>query len=157
MSISALRANDTEEKKALHHTDIDMSPKSVGIVFIAILIGLFITFYTFVSAGLPAMVSIIYIVVGILVAVLMGFFVANSLRLYGGLDRHIGQPDFRIGILGIIVSSLVVLAIGSSLVCLLIRREQNLPPRWRYSLPVSSSASLLFPMIICRISKQGIS
>lgn len=26
MSINALRANDTEEKKALHHTDIDMSP-----------------------------------------------------------------------------------------------------------------------------------
>ena len=38
MSINALRANDTEEKKMLHHTDIDMSPKSVGLVFLAILV-----------------------------------------------------------------------------------------------------------------------
>lgn len=115
MSISALRANDTEEKKALHHTDIDMSPKSVGIVFIAILIGLFITFYTFVSAaGLPAMVSIIYIVVGILVAVLMGFFVAAACGYMAGLIGTSASPISGIGILGIIVSSLVVLAIGSS-------------------------------------------
>ena len=82
MSINALRANDTEEKKMLHHTDIDMSPKSVGLVFLAILIGLFITFYTFVSnAGLSMSVTLMFIVVGIL---------------------------------GIIVSSLVVLGIGSS-------------------------------------------
>lgn len=115
MSISALRANDTEEKKALHHTDIDMSPKSVGIVFIAILIGLFITFYTFVSAAeLPAMVSIIYIVVGILVAVLMGFFVAAACGYMAGLIGTSASPISGIGILGIIVSSLVVLAIGSS-------------------------------------------
>ena len=32
MSINAIRANDTAEKQALHHTDIDMSPKAVGLV-----------------------------------------------------------------------------------------------------------------------------
>ncbi|WP_270446306.1 OPT/YSL family transporter, partial [Anaeroglobus sp. AF13-6AC] len=31
MSINAIRANDTAEKQALHHTDIDMSPKAVGL------------------------------------------------------------------------------------------------------------------------------
>ena len=116
MSINALRANDTEEKKILHHTDIDMSPKSVGLVFLAILIGLFITFYTFVSnAGLSSMsVTLMFIVVGILVATLMGFFVAAACGYMAGLIGTSASPISGIGILGIIVSSLVVLGIGSS-------------------------------------------
>ena len=115
MSINALRANDTEEKKMLHHTDIDMSPKSVGLVFLAILIGLFITFYTFVSnAGLSMSVTLMFIVVGILVAILMGFFVAAACGYMAGLIGTSASPISGIGILGIIVSSLVVLGIGSS-------------------------------------------
>ena len=115
MSLQAIRANDTEEKKALHHTDIDMSPKSVGLVFLAILIGLFITFYSFVSAaGLPLSVSLTYIIVGILVAVLMGFFVAAACGYMAGLIGTSASPISGIGILGIIVSSLVVLAISSA-------------------------------------------
>lgn len=115
MSINAIRANDTEEKQILHHTDIDMSPKSVGIVFLVILAGLFVTFYSFVSAaGLPTTVTIIYIVVGILVAMLMGFFVAAACGYMAGLIGTSASPISGIGILGIIVSSLVVLGIGSS-------------------------------------------
>ena len=115
MSINALRANDTEEKKALHHTDIDMSPKSVSLVFLAILIGLFITFYAFVSnAGLSLSVTIMFIVVGILVAILMGFFVAAACGYMAGLIGTSASPISGIGILGIIISSLVVLGIGSS-------------------------------------------
>ena len=115
MSINALRANDTEEKKMLHHTDIDMSPKSVGLVFLAILIGLFITFYTFVSnADLSMSVTLMFIVVGILVAILMGFFVAAACGYMAGLIGTSASPISGIGILGIIVSSLVVLGIGSS-------------------------------------------
>ncbi|MFP8920225.1 OPT family oligopeptide transporter [Megasphaera indica] len=108
MSINALRANDTEEKKMLHHTDIDMSPKSVGLVFLAILIGLFITFYTFVSnAGLSMSVTLMFIVVGILVAILMGFFVAAACGYMAGLIGTSASPISGIGIL-------VVLGIGSS-------------------------------------------
>ena len=115
MSIQAIRSNDTAEKQQLHHTDIDMSPKSVGIVFLVILAGLFATFYSFVSpAGLPATVTIIYIVVGILVAILMGFFVAAACGYMAGLIGTSASPISGIGILGIIVSSLVVLGIGSS-------------------------------------------
>lgn len=114
MSINALRANDTEEKKMLHHTDIDMSPKSVGLVFLAILIGLFITFYTFVSnAGLSMSVTLMFIVVGILVAILMGFFVAAACGYMAGLIGTSASPISGIGILGIIVSSLVALILGS--------------------------------------------
>ena len=95
MSINALRANDTEEKKALHHTDIDMSPKSVSLVFLAILIGLFITFYAFVSnAGLSLSVTIMFIVV----ASLSPSSWASSSPLPAATwqpHRHVGQPDFR--------------------------------------------------------------
>lgn len=115
MSIDAFRANDTDEKKLLHHTDIDMSPKSIAIVFVAVLIGLIITFYTFVSAaGLSTTVTVIYIAVGILVAMLMGFFVAAACGYMAGLIGTSASPISGIGILGIIISSLVVLAIGSS-------------------------------------------
>ena len=51
MSINAFRSNDTDEKKLLHHTDIDMSPKSIAIVFFCVLLGLIITFYSFVGAA----------------------------------------------------------------------------------------------------------
>lgn len=115
MSISAIRENDSAEKKALHHTDIDMSPKSVGLVFLAILAGLFFTFYTFVAeAGLPGTVTLIYIVIGIVVAVLMGFFVAAACGYMAGLIGTSASPISGIGILGIIVSSLVVLGVGQS-------------------------------------------
>ena len=115
MSINAIRANDTAEKQALHHTDIDMSPKAVGLVFLAILAGLFFTFYTFVAdAALPASVSITYIVVGILIAILMGFFVAAACGYMAGLIGTSASPISGIGILGIIVSSLAVLALGNA-------------------------------------------
>lgn len=115
MSIQAIRANDTDEKKALHHTDIDMSPKAVGLVFLAILVGLFITFYSFISgAGLPMTVTLVYIIVGIVVAILMGFFVAAACGYMAGLIGTSASPISGIGILGIIISSLVVLAVGSS-------------------------------------------
>ena len=61
-----------------------MTPKSVGLVFLAILIGLFITFYNFVSnAGLSLSVTLMFIVIGILVAILMGFFVAAACGVHG--------------------------------------------------------------------------
>ena len=92
-----------------------MSPKSVSLVFLAILIGLFITFYAFVSnAGLSLSVTIMFIVVGILVAILMGFFVAAACGYMAGLIGTSASPISGIGILGIIISSLVVLGIGSS-------------------------------------------
>lgn len=114
-SLQALRANDTDEKKALHHTDLDMSPKSISLVFLAIIIGLAIAFFSFVNAfQLPPSVTFIYIVVGILVAVLMGFFVAAACGYMAGLIGTSASPISGIGILGIIVSSLVVFGLSTS-------------------------------------------
>lgn len=154
MSIDALRANDTEEKKMLHHTDIDMTPKSVGLVFLAILVGLFITFYSFVSnAGLSLSVTLMFIVIGILVAILMGFFVAAACGYMAGLIGTSASPISGIGILGIIISSLVVLGLGSSAGIFETLQVRSLQRHWPSSLPASSSASLLFPTITCRTSR----
>ncbi|WP_288839642.1 OPT family oligopeptide transporter [uncultured Megasphaera sp.] len=115
MSIQSLRVNDTAEKRILHHTDLDMTPKSIGLVFLAIIIGLAITFYSFVSAfPLSAGLIALYVIVGILVAVLMGFFVAAACGYMAGLIGTSASPISGIGILGIIVSSLVVLGLSTS-------------------------------------------
>lgn len=115
MSFDAIRNNKTKEDKILHHTDIDMSPKSVALIFLVVIIGLAVTFYSFVSAAnIPIDLQIIYIVTGILVAILTGFFVAAACGYMAGLIGTSASPISGIGILGIIISSLVVLAIGSS-------------------------------------------
>lgn len=154
MSIDALRANDTEEKKMLHHTDIDMTPKSVGLVFLAILVGLFITFYSFVSnAGLSLSVTLMFIVIGILVAILMGFFVAAACGYMAGL---IGTSASRSpGLVSLASSSRPWSSSASALqpVSLKPFRVRSLQRHWPSSLPASSSASLLFPTITCRTSR----
>lgn len=115
MSIAAFKDNKTAESKALHHTDIDLDPKTTAIIFLVILAGLFVTFYSFVSSmNLPFGVSMVYVVVGILVAMLMGFFVAAACGYMAGLIGTSASPISGIGILGIIVSSLVVLGLSTA-------------------------------------------
>lgn len=97
----------------LHRMDTDMTPKSIGIVFLLIIIGLVTVFYSFLSDGhLSTGTMWLYIIVGILVAVAMGFFVAAACGYMAGLIGTSSSPISGIGILGIIVSSLVVLALG---------------------------------------------
>ncbi len=112
MSIKAVSSNKGANDN-LHRMDTDMSPKSVGIVFLAIIIGLVCVFYSFVSGGnLSTGMTWLYIIVGIVVAVGMGFFVAAACGYMAGLIGTSSSPISGIGILGIIVSSLVVLALG---------------------------------------------
>ena len=115
MSIAALRDNKTAEARALHHTDIDLDPKTTGIIFLVILVGLFIAFYSFVSGfNLPLSITLTYVFTGILVALLMGFFVAAACGYMAGLIGTSASPISGIGILGIIVSSLVVLGLSKT-------------------------------------------
>ena len=112
MSIQAVSANK-EANDNLHRMDTDMSPKSVGIVFAAVILGLVSVFYSFTSDGtLSTGMMWLYIVIGIVVAVGMGFFVAAACGYMAGLIGTSSSPISGIGILGIIVSSLVVLALG---------------------------------------------
>ena len=93
MSIAALRDNKTAEARALHHTDIDLDPKTTGIIFLVILVGLFVAFYSFVSGfNLPLSITLTYVFTGILVALLMGFFVAAACGYMAGLIGTSASP-----------------------------------------------------------------
>ena len=98
----------------LHRMDTDMSTKSVLGVFAVILIGLVFTFWEFVSA-VPISAGLMWtlVVVGILVALLIGFFVAAACGYMAGLIGTSASPISGIGILATIISSLVVYFIAS--------------------------------------------
>ena len=112
-SIAGTRMDDTE--KGLHRIDIDMSMKSIALVFGVTVIGLLAIFYLFVSPeSIPPNQKLIFTVVGVGVSVLMGFFVAAACAYMAGLVGTSASPISGIGILGIIVSSLVMYALCSS-------------------------------------------
>ena len=112
-SIAGTRMDDTE--KGLHRMDIDMSMKSIALVFGVTVIGLLVIFYLFVSPeSIPPNQKLIFTVVGVGVSVLMGFFVAAACAYMAGLVGTSASPISGIGILGIIVSSLVMYALCSS-------------------------------------------
>ncbi len=106
-SLAAVRMPDADKGK--HRMDIDMSAKSVGLVFLVTVVGLLCIFYAFVSPeNLPAAETLAFTVVGVGVAVLMGFFVAAACAYMAGLVGTSSSPISGIGILAIIVASLVI-------------------------------------------------
>ena len=112
-SIAAVSMPDADKGK--HRMDIDMSIKSVAGVFIVTVLGLLGIFYVFVSPeNLPMAQTLTFVVVGVGVAVLMGFFVAAACAYMAGLVGTSSSPISGIGILGIIVASLVMYALCSS-------------------------------------------
>ena len=112
-SLAALNMTNAEQDK--HRMDIDMSLKSIGLVFLVTVAGLLGIFYAFVSpAGLPMEQNLVFVVVGVGIAVLMGFFVAAACAYMAGLVGTSSSPISGIGILGIIVASLVMYALCSS-------------------------------------------
>lgn len=112
-SLAAVR--NSQSQQSTHRTDLDMSVKSVGIVFAVTVAGLFGVFLSFVSpANLPIAQTLTIVVIGILVAVLTGFFVAAACAYMAGLIGTSSSPISGIGILAIIVSSIIVFAICNS-------------------------------------------
>ncbi len=112
-SLAAVRSSQAEQGK--HRMDIDMSVKSVGLVFLIVTIGLLCVFYSFVSpAGLPMTQTLTFVVVGVVLAVMMGFFVAAACAYMAGLIGTSSSPLSGIGILAIIISSLVIFALCTS-------------------------------------------
>ena len=106
-SLAAVRMPNADKGK--HRMDIDMSAKSVGLVFLVTVVGLLCIFYAFVSPeNLPAAETLTFTVVGVGVAVLMGFFVAAACAYMAGLVGTSSSPISGIGILAIIVASLVI-------------------------------------------------
>ena len=98
-----------------HRTDSDMSMKSIGLVFLVTLIALLGVFYSFVSPeNLPMDQTLTFVIVGVLVAVLTGFFVAAACAYMAGLIGSSSSPISGIGILAIIISSLIIYAVSTS-------------------------------------------
>ena len=115
MKISVQNMGMSEEERATHRMDTDMKPKSVMLTFLAILAGLVVCFYSFVSAApISSGLMIALIACGIVIALAIGFFVAAACGYMAGLIGTSASPISGIGILGVIISSLVVFAIGSS-------------------------------------------
>lgn len=115
MRISVQAMSRSGQGKGLHRMDTDLAPKTTGLILGVIILGLVATFYSFIAdANLTAGVTWVFIIAGVLVAVCMGFFVAAACGYMAGLIGTSASPISGIGILGIIISSLVVLGIGSA-------------------------------------------
>jgi len=114
MRISVQAMGRSETEKSLHRMDMDLSPKTTAMVLSVVIIGLLGTFYSFIAdANLSAGTTGIFVVVGVVISICMGFFVAAACGYMAGLIGTSASPISGIGILGIIVSSLVVLGIGT--------------------------------------------
>lgn len=114
-SIASIRMNDTSEKRALHHTDIDMSPKSIGLVFLICFIGLFMVFYGFVAEeNLSLGVTLAFVLAGLVVAVVVGFLVAAACAYMAGLLGSSSSPISGIAIIAVIIASLVIFGFSTA-------------------------------------------
>lgn len=97
-------------------TNIDLSLKSIFILFVLMVVGLFITFYSFVEdSNLSIYYQMLFSFVGTLVSVLIGFFVAAACGYMAGLVGSSSSPISGIGLIGVIISSIVFLVLGVEL------------------------------------------
>ncbi|EAI4293596.1 oligopeptide transporter, OPT family [Campylobacter coli] len=97
-------------------TNIDLSLKSIFILFVLMVVGLFITFYSFVEdANLSIYYQMLFSFVGTLVSVLIGFFVAAACGYMAGLVGSSSSHISGIGLIGVIISSIVFLVLGVEL------------------------------------------
>ncbi len=105
-------ANQEKNKR----TNIDLSLKSISILFVLMVVGLFITFYSFVEdANLSIYYQMLFSFIGTLVSVLIGFFVAAACGYMAGLVGSSSSPISGIGLIGVIISSIVFLVLGVEL------------------------------------------
>ena len=91
----------------------DLSFKNIFLCLIVVMIGLFVTFYSFVSyENLSFFHKILFSFAGTLVAGIIGFFVSSACGYMAGLVGSSSSPISGIGIIAIIISSLVAMFLG---------------------------------------------
>ncbi|MBZ7946966.1 oligopeptide transporter, OPT family [Campylobacter sp. RM9939] len=96
--------------------NIDLSIKNIFILFLLMVVGLFITFYSFIGdAHLNLFYHLLFTAAGTLIAVLIGFFVAAACGYMAGLVGSSSSPISGIGLIGIIASSIIFLLLGAEL------------------------------------------
>lgn len=105
-------AREPAEVQARHRTDTDMSIRLIALVFAVMFAGLLGIFYAFVSVeGLPVAQTLTFALSGVLLAVVIGLLVAAACAYMAGLVGTSSSPISGIGILAIIISSLVMMAL----------------------------------------------
>lgn len=105
-------ARRTEQEQERHRMDTDMSFSSVRLIFCVTVLGLLGTFYSFVHPeGLPFGQTMAFAVTGVALSVVIGFLVAAACAYMAGLVGTSSSPISGVGILAVIVSSLVVMAL----------------------------------------------
>jgi len=99
-----------------HRTDTDLPMRTVLIIFGIMFFCLTAVFYSFVGVGgLSFGQEIFFALLGTVVAVAMGFFVAAACAYMAGMIGTSASPISGIIILGIIVSSLVIMTVSQAM------------------------------------------
>ena len=96
-------------------TEQDLSPKSMMLIALGMMLLLGFSFYHFVAAAqMPAGIAWTLVVVCTLLTSVIGFLVAAACGYMAGLVGSSASPISGIGIVSIVVISLVLLAVGES-------------------------------------------
>ncbi len=98
-----------------HRIDTDLSAKAMAALFILVILGLLFQIYSFISAaGFSSGTVICFTIMGTLVVLIISFLVAAACGYMAGLVGSSASPISGIGLLGIIISSILILIVGSS-------------------------------------------
>ncbi|WP_066569693.1 OPT family oligopeptide transporter [Snodgrassella sp. CFCC 13594] len=113
LSLQAFQKSHTEA--SIDRVHQDLSPKTMGIIAVAMLLILAATFYHFVaSAPISAGLAIGLVICATLLAFFIGFLVAAACGYMAGLIGSSASPISGIGIVSIVLISLVFMVIGQT-------------------------------------------
>lgn len=111
----SLRKLSEKNLEKFDRTSQDLSPKAMGLVLLGSIVLIVLALYEFVQpASLAPEAVMLLIVVCTLLAVVIGFLVAAACGYMAGLVGSSSSPISGIGIISVVVTSLVLMAIGHS-------------------------------------------
>lgn len=114
MSQSLRKLNEKNTEKS-HRTSQDLSPKTLGVILLGSIVLIVFALYEFLQPiALAPEAAMLLIAVCTLLAVVIGFLVAAACGYMAGLVGSSSSPISGIGIISVVVTSLVLMAIGHS-------------------------------------------
>lgn len=112
MSLGALTG---ETGNSANRTEQDISPKTILMIMIAMLVILLGTFYTFIAdANLSAGFAWTLVIISVVFAFIMGFLVAAASGYMAGLVGSSASPISGIGIVAVTIAALLLLFVGEA-------------------------------------------
>lgn len=110
-SFSSLKSGKLSDN--IDRTEQDLSPKTIVIIMVSMLVILFFTFYSFIAdSGLSAGIAWTLVISSVLFAFLMGFLIAAACGYMAGLVGSSASPISGISIIAITVIALLFLGLG---------------------------------------------